>query len=52
MALAAGNEILISSTTADLLDGSGLALQDCGLQELKGVPGRRQVFEVVGRPLE
>ncbi len=32
-------EVLVSSTVKDLVAGSGLAFQDRGLRELKGVPG-------------
>lgn len=46
-ALAAPGEVLISSTTHDLLDGSGLAFADRGSHELKGLTGARQLFAVV-----
>ena len=51
LGLAGPNEILISSTTGDLLDGSDLILEDAGLHELKGLTGARQVFRLVERPM-
>jgi len=45
--LAGANEIVVSPTTRDLLDGSGLVLEDAGVHELKGLTGARQVFRVV-----
>lgn len=42
--LASGGEVLVSSTTHDLVAGSGLAFDDRGEHELKGIEGRRRVF--------
>ncbi|MFN2427896.1 MAG: hypothetical protein ABR587_15775 [Candidatus Binatia bacterium] len=36
--------MLVSSTTHDLLDGSGLAFDIHGEYELKGLRGRRMLF--------
>ena len=47
LALAGPDEVVISSTTNDLLEGSGLRTEDAGTFELKGLPGRRQVFRLV-----
>ena len=47
LALARPSEVLVSSTTAGLLEGSGLVLQDAGVHELKGLPGSRQLFRLV-----
>jgi class 3 adenylate cyclase len=44
MALAGGDQIVVSSTVRDLLDGSGLDFEDFGLHELKGLPGQRQLY--------
>lgn len=44
MSLAGPNEVLVSSTTNDLLEGSGLALTDAGSHELKGLTGPRRLF--------
>jgi class 3 adenylate cyclase len=44
LALAGPGEILASATTRDLVDGSGLAFEDRGPHELKGIVGARQVF--------
>ncbi len=46
-ALAGPSEILISATTRDLLDGSGLAFEDRGAHELKGLTGPRGIFALV-----
>ena len=44
MALAAGGEILVSSTTRELVSAPGVAFEDRGRHTLKGVPGERQVY--------
>ncbi len=46
-ALAGPGEVFVSGTTHDLLDGSGLVLEDRGLHELKGLVGARQVYALV-----
>ena len=46
LALAGPGEVLVSATTAGLLEGSGLSLEDAGTHELKGLPGMRQVFRL------
>jgi len=46
-ALAAPGEVLVSTTTHDLLSGSGLAFADRGSHELKGLTGARQLFALV-----
>jgi len=45
-ALAGPGEVLVSSTVNDLVGGSGLMFQDAGEHELKGVPGRWQLYRV------
>lgn len=47
MGLARPGEVLVSATTASLLEGSGLSLGDAGTHDLKGIPGARQVFRLV-----
>jgi class 3 adenylate cyclase len=47
LALAASGEVLVSSTTSGLLEGSGVALEDAGIHELKGLSGLRQVYRLV-----
>jgi class 3 adenylate cyclase len=49
MSLAGPDEVLVTSTTRDLLDGSDLVLEDAGTHELKGLSGTRQVFRLVRR---
>lgn len=46
-ALAGPGEVLVSGTTHDLLDGSGLALDFRGTHELKGLRGARPIFALV-----
>ena len=46
MSIAAGGDVLVSSTTRDLVAGSGLEFEDRGEHELKGIEGRRRVFAV------
>ncbi|MFL5652292.1 MAG: adenylate/guanylate cyclase domain-containing protein [Chloroflexota bacterium] len=43
-ALAGPGEVLVSSTTRDLLDGSGLSFVSRGEHELKGLAGARAIF--------
>jgi len=50
MALAGPDEVLVSSTTNALLEGSGLTLEDAGTHELKGISGERSVFRLVSTP--
>jgi class 3 adenylate cyclase len=44
LALARPGEILASATTRDLVDGSGLAFENRGRHELRGIVGSREVF--------
>ena len=50
LALAGPGGVLVSATTAGLLEGSGLGLEDAGTHELKGLSGKRQVFRLVVPP--
>lgn len=43
-ALAGPGDVFVSSTTRDLLDGSGLRFEDRGQHALKGLQGKRQVY--------
>src|SRR6185369_11473535 len=43
-AIAAAGEVLVSGTTHDLLDGSGLPFDVHGEHELKGLTGKRTLF--------
>ena len=43
-ALAGPGEVLVSSTTRDLLDGSGLSFVSRGEHELKGLTGARMIY--------
>jgi len=43
-ALAGPDEVLVSATTHDLLEGSGLAFEDRGEHELKGLTTARHVY--------
>jgi class 3 adenylate cyclase len=46
LARAGGDEVLVSSTTRDLLEGSGLTSQDAGTYDLKGLSGSRTLYRV------
>jgi len=50
MALAEADEIVVSATVHDLLDGTGLEFEDLGLHELRGLPGQRQLYRM--RPIK
>jgi class 3 adenylate cyclase len=45
-ALAAAGEVLVSRTVKDLVVGSGLAFDDRGTHELKGIPDVWQLYAV------
>lgn len=45
-AMAGTGEVLVSSTVKDLTAGSGLAYEDAGEHELKGIPGAWHVYRV------
>ena len=45
--LAGPSEILVSQTVKDLVAGSGLAFEDAGEHELKGVPDHWRLYRVV-----
>jgi pimeloyl-ACP methyl ester carboxylesterase len=45
-ALARPGEVLVSSTVKDLVAGSGVAFEERGEHELRGVPGRWRLFAV------
>jgi class 3 adenylate cyclase len=44
--LAAPGEVLVSRTVVDLVAGSGIAFEDRGERELKGVPGTWRLYRV------
>jgi len=50
MSLAGSGEVLVSSTTSDLVAGSGLSFEDRGEHELKGIEGRRRIYAAVTTP--
>jgi len=47
MALAEPDDVWVSATVRELVDESGLAFEDRGRRELKGIPGERQLFSLV-----
>jgi pimeloyl-ACP methyl ester carboxylesterase len=49
MALGGPGDVLVSSTTHDLVAGSGIAFEDRGEHELKGIEGSRRVYAAVTR---
>ena len=44
LSLAEPGEVLVSQTTRDLVEGSGIALADRGEHQLKGIEGPRRVY--------
>ena len=50
MALAGAGETLISGTTRELFDVTGLEFEDRGTYEFKGLSGKRSVFALSGEP--
>jgi class 3 adenylate cyclase len=46
--VAGAGEVLVSATTKQLLEGSGIALESAGVHELKGLGEARELFRVVG----
>jgi class 3 adenylate cyclase/DNA polymerase III delta prime subunit len=47
VARARADEVLVSSTTKELVTGGSLLFEDWGMHELKGVPGRWHIFRAV-----
>ena len=47
-AMAEPSQVLVSQTVKDLMAGSGLAFEDRGAHELKGVPGEWRLYVVAG----
>jgi class 3 adenylate cyclase len=50
MAFAGAHEVMVSQTTTDLVEGSGLEFEDIGRRELKGLSGTRHVFRLIVPP--
>jgi class 3 adenylate cyclase len=46
--LADAGEVLVSATTFDLLQASGLRFEDRGTHELRGLSGSRTIYRYVG----
>jgi len=44
--LAAPGEVLVSATVRDVVAGSGIGFEDRGARDLKGIPGRWQLYAV------
>ena len=44
MAKSEPGAVLVSATVKDLVSGSGINFQDCGVHQLKGVPGEWRLF--------
>jgi class 3 adenylate cyclase len=47
-AAAGPGEVLVSGTVKDLVAGSGIAFEERGERELKGLPGEWRIYSVVG----
>ena len=50
MALAGPGDVVVSATVRDVLDGTDVTLEDYGIHELKGLPGRRQLYRLTRPP--
>jgi class 3 adenylate cyclase len=50
MGLAGAGEVLVSSTTRELAEGSGLDFASRGRHQLRGLSGDRELFAVVANP--
>ena len=46
LAIAGADEVVVSDTTRDLVEGSGLSFVDAGRHELKGLSGERQLYRL------
>lgn len=51
-AAAGAGEVLVTSTVCDLVVGSGIAFEDAGERELKGIPGSWRLYRMVDSPIE
>jgi class 3 adenylate cyclase len=49
LAAAGADEVVVTETTRDLVEGSGLAFDDAGRHPLKGLTGERQLFRLASR---
>jgi class 3 adenylate cyclase len=47
MAVAGPDEVLVSSTVRDLLEGTDFTFEDRGQHDLKGMPGSRQLYRLL-----
>jgi class 3 adenylate cyclase len=47
LAIVGSDAVVVTETTAGLIEGSGITLEDAGTHDLKGVSGSRRVFRVV-----
>ena len=48
-ALAGPSEVLVSSTVRDLVSGSGIAFEDAGVHQLKGLPDQWRLYRAVAQ---
>jgi class 3 adenylate cyclase len=49
IAVAGPDEVVVSDTTRDLVEGSGLEFEDAGRHALKGLTGERQLYRLASR---
>jgi class 3 adenylate cyclase len=47
LSAAGADEVVVSETTRDLVEGSGLTFEDAGRHALKGLSGERQLYRLV-----
>lgn len=50
MSLAPQDDVVVSATVHDIIDGTDLVFEDYGLHELKGLPGPRQLYRLIRQP--
>jgi class 3 adenylate cyclase len=46
MSLGGPDDVIVSSTVRDLVDGTDLLLEDFGMHELKGFTSPRQLYRI------
>lgn len=51
-AAAVAGEVLVTGTVCDLVVGAGIAFEDAGERELKGIPESWRLYRMVDSPIE
>ena len=50
MALGQPGDVILSATVRDIIDGSEIEVEDFGARELRGLPGKRQLYRLARQP--